>query len=169
MMVGVSATFETTFSALLRESGAVLERLESGDVLLHRRDGADVMLVLADSETELRESIGAFSRMIGALADETLAEREEQIAEALPWLTFLGADDRAAFLRELVHTARACAELDNYRPLARCLHEWKNTARLIADPELRAAVHADHDTDELVPPEHSSSAAVSGSSTGSTS
>jgi hypothetical protein len=142
---------ETTFSAMLRESGEVLREVEEGDVLLHRRDGADVMLVRADREAGVRESLSATAQLVSLLPDEVLRERVEALTHKMPWLRFLPDEDRLTFVRELVQTAEACAAVGVFDPMGQLIHEWRDTAAVWASPGAVDSLRRPADTDELVP------------------
>jgi len=149
--MAIESLYKTNFSTFLRESGSVLEEIDAHDVLLERRDGEDLLLVRADREAEMRESVGVFSRIFAAIPEAAVLDARKNLRKELPWLVFLPEEDQTQFLHEFLETAAGCSELDSYTPLVRCLREWMNTARVHADPELLAAIHAPHDTDEAVP------------------
>ena len=80
-------TMTRSFSGMLRNSGDVLHELEHADVLLHRRDGEDVMMVARHRESAVRDSLSMAVRGLGAvLADPDLAARVlDALADAMPW------------------------------------------------------------------------------------
>jgi hypothetical protein len=149
--MATAALFETQFSTLLRSSGAILQEVEHRDVLLHRRDGEDLMLVRADREATLRDSFATAARMLARLPDDVVLQLAEAIADELPWTRFLPREDQLRFLREFVEVARACDEVGAYEPLSQCVREWENTALVHANPALREVIHAEHEIDEPVP------------------
>ena len=65
-----------------------------------------------------------------------------RVADALPWTRFLSEDGRAELTAELGATLDACAELETFVALGQLLAEWKATAAVQADPELRARLAA---------------------------
>lgn len=132
------AVVEHTFTFMLRNSGAVLAELEHSDVVLRRRDGEDLFLGLRSREESVRDALGALARLLSAASvdPETRQRLVVALGASLPWTTFLPEDERAAFLDALVSTAAACAEVDNFEPLARLVDGWRATAEIHANPEL---------------------------------
>lgn len=150
-MTQTTSVHETTFSNMLRESGKILREVELGDVLLRRRDGADVLLVRADREEGVREALGATAQLVSLLPDEILRERVVALTGKMPWLRFLPDEDRLTFVRELVHTAEACLAVGVFDPMGQLIHEWRNTAAAWADSEFVASLRLSAETDALVP------------------
>jgi hypothetical protein len=155
MMQNMSAaTVERNFSDFLRKSGDVLRDVEEHDVLLRRRDGADLMLVRADREAVVRDTIGLSSSFMSWFARAHARELVAALPEVLPWLRFLPDADREAFSREFVETLEACISLESYDHLGVLLAQWSNTAYVWSRPELLQALksdHADEAYDEPVP------------------
>ncbi|MFI6445237.1 hypothetical protein [Kitasatospora sp. NPDC050543] len=60
------------------------------------------------------------------------------LPEALPWSTFLPAEDMDAMLAELADTARGAAALENLTPIALLLSQWRHSAEIYAAPDLLA-------------------------------
>jgi hypothetical protein len=148
-----AATVERNFSDLLRRSGDVLREVEDHDVLLRRRDGADLMLVRADREEIVRDTVGLSSGFMSWFARAHVRELVAGLPEVLPWLRFLPDGDRETFSREFVETLEACSSLDSYDQLGVLLHQWRNTAYVWSRPELLQALtteHADEAYDEPV-------------------
>lgn len=143
MMPNVSAAVERNLSDFLRRSGEVLREVEDHDVLLRRRDGADLMLVRADREEIVRDTVGLSSGFLSWFARAHASTLTAGLPEVLPWARFLTQDDRELFARELVETLEACASLDSYDQLAILLHQWRNTAYVWSRPELLQALRTD--------------------------
>jgi hypothetical protein len=139
-----AATVERNFSDFLRKSGDVLREVEDHDVLLRRRDGADLMLVRADREEVVRDTVGLSSGFMSWFARAHARELVAGLPEVLPWLRFLPDGDRETFSRELVETLEACISLDSYDRLGVLLHQWRNTAYVWSRPELLQALRTDH-------------------------
>jgi len=83
------------------------------------------------------------------VAQETF---QSVIEEEWAWTRFLPSHDRDAFFRELIGTARACASVDHYEPLAQLIRAWKTTAEVRADPSLVALLNREPDDDQLEVP-----------------
>lgn len=132
-------TAEATLTDFLRDPKAVVDRLEHVDVVLHRRNAEDLHLSLESRTEAVADGVRFLARMLGAaLADAGVRDRLQASAEAIPWLSFLPAMQRQAFLAEFFRTAEAAAELGVMTPLAQLLREWQATAAIYADPELAA-------------------------------
>lgn len=132
------ATTEANFSDLLRHPHEVLDRLRDGDVVLRRRDGEALVLSSAARNQGSREALALVAHLLGEVArlDASGAVLRRALAEQFPWSRFLPEADREAFFGEFVDTARACADVDTLEPLLQMVHEWKETARVHADPAL---------------------------------
>lgn len=143
-------TIERNLTDMLRSSGEVLREAEHQDVVLRRRDGADVMLVGLDREQALRLSLAATARIVGELNEVAPAVVEalaETLHESIAWTTFLPASDRVALLREFARTAAACVDADVFEPLGQLITEWRATAAVHADPELAAVLRQQAEDD----------------------
>ncbi len=138
-----AATVERNFSEFLRRSGDVLREVEEHDVLLRRRDGADLMLVRADREEVVRDTIGLSSSLLGWFARTHARELAQGLPEALPWLRFLPESERETFAEEFVRVLEASISLDSFDRLGVLLSQWRNTAYVWSRPELLEALRAD--------------------------
>lgn len=129
---------EFNFTQLLREPGEVVGQLEQGDVLIHRRDGSDLIVSLAERGEERREALRMLSHVLARITDveEGATIVADAIVREFPWVRFLPGDESDQFVDEFVHTANACADVDVVEPLVRLVREWKSTASVWADPEL---------------------------------
>lgn len=135
---------ERNFSELLRASGEVLREAERRDVLLRRRDGADMMLVEAEREGGLRDALAMSVQILGAIVVHKLSPDDlvERLADVAPWTSFLPLAAREEFLVEFLRTSMACRDMEGYEPLAQMLREWRATAAVYADPHLLAELQA---------------------------
>jgi hypothetical protein len=144
---------ERTLTEMLRESGDVLREAEHQDVVLRRRDGADVMLVDLERETGLRQSLADAARIIGSLhgSDDALLKNViAALPSAIAWTQFLPEAERLTFLKEFSATAAACYDAQVFEPLSQLDREWRATAAVYADPRL-AAVLTEGAEDDLGP------------------
>lgn len=137
----MSPTAEATFTDFLRDPRKVTERLDTGDVILRRRDAEDLRLSVASRVAATEETLSFLSRVIAdALEDEVVRERIGHHA-ALPWLTFLPPTARERFYAELFECVEGAVELGTLAPVARLLDEWRVTAAVHADPDLARRLH----------------------------
>lgn len=60
--------------------------------------------------------------------------------DAFPWLKHLDNEDRASLLNDLSAAVDTLNPDDAISELNRVVHEWANTAIVLADPNLRAAL-----------------------------
>jgi len=130
-------TAEATLTDFLRDPNAIVERLQSTDIVLHRRNAEDLRLSL-DARTEaIQTSVEVISRLLlTALADPGLRASFRASVNAIPWLKFLPDRERDAFFDDFFRTAEGAADLGVMAPLGRLLREWRTTAQIYADPSL---------------------------------
>ncbi|MGH3682657.1 MAG: hypothetical protein ACRDT2_20690 [Natronosporangium sp.] len=136
---------EHTLSYLLRNSGAVIAEAEQQDVVLRRRDGADLILGLRSREESVRSTLGVLARLlVAASLDPATRDRvASALTASLPWTSFLPEPERAEFFEALTARAAACVELGTFEPLARLVDGWRATAEVYGVPELRAKLEVD--------------------------
>ena len=147
-------TIERNLTDMLRSSGEVLREAESQDVVLRRRDGADVMLVDLEREEGLRQTLADAARIIASLGSAPgmfVGRMVDNLPAAIPWTTFLPVDERLTFLQEFAATATACIEAEVFGPLAQLSREWRATAAVYAEPKLAAVLLATPGEDDLGP------------------
>jgi len=145
---------ERNLSDFLRKSGEVLREVDDHDVLLRRRDGADLMLVRADREEVVRETVGLSSSLLGLFGRAHARELVQSLPEALPWLRFLPERDREAFGEQFLSVLEACVSLGSFDQLGVLMGRWRNTAYVWSRPALLHALQsdrADEGYDEPVP------------------
>ena len=133
----MTPTAEATLTEFLRDPNAIVEQLGRRDVVLHRRNAADLHLSLRSRAESDDEAVEFLARLVGhVLADDEIRSRFAGAAAAIPWVTFLPVPDRASFVEEFVRAAEGAAELGSMAALAQVLIEWKATAAIHADPAL---------------------------------
>ena len=113
-----------------RITAAVEER---GRVVLRRRNAPDLVLSRASDLSELETFARLLSRLVHYVDEERLAA---VIAEAIPWTRYLSGDGRVDFMTRLPAVVDDCEELGTFAPLEIYLAEWRDTAAVLADPEL---------------------------------
>ncbi|WP_031068954.1 hypothetical protein [Streptomyces sp. NRRL S-118] len=139
------------FSELVNKNKQTLARLkESPRLLLHRRDGEDLVLTTAARAEQDRTVVSAATRMLSALARREPGSVQlllDILPDAFPWVRFLPERDVHAFAVELVGTMRAADSVGNSAAVAQLLAAWQHTAEVHSDPELLSALTRDHDAD----------------------
>lgn len=139
------------FSELVNKNKQTLARLdESPRLLLHRRDGEDLVLTTAARAEQDRSVVSAATRMLTAMARREPGSMElllDILPDAFPWVRFLPEPDVHAFAVELVETMRAADSIGNSASVAQMLVAWQHTAEVHSDPELLAALTRDHEAD----------------------
>ena len=139
------------FSELVNKNKETLARLkESPRLLLHRRDGEDLVLTTAARAEQDQTVVSAATRMLAAMARREPGSMElllDILPDAFPWVRFLPEPDLHAFAVELVDTMRAADSLGNNSCVAQLLISWQHTAEIHSDPELLAALTRDHEAD----------------------
>lgn len=139
------------FSELVNKNKQTLARLkESPRLVLHRRDGEDLVLTTAARAEQDRTVVSAATRMLAAMARREPGSMElllDIVPEAFPWVRFLPEADLHAFALELVDTMRAADSVGNSASVAQLLIAWQHTAEVHSDPELLAALTSDHGED----------------------
>jgi hypothetical protein len=139
------------FSELVNKNKQTLARLqESPRLLLHRRDGEDLVLTTAARAEQDQTVVSAATRMLAAMARREPGSMElllDILPDAFPWVRFLPKADVHAFAVELVDTMRAADSVGNSASVAQLLIAWQHTAEIHSDPELLAALTRDHSED----------------------
>jgi hypothetical protein len=133
-----SAYEDVPFSELLHHPAATARRLDNVRVLRLRRRDADDLALMSVQQMEQDASIVEFTTRLlaGLVRTENVRALRAVVPDALPWTTFLPADDMETFLAELIATARGAVALDNLAPIAVLLTQWRHTAEVYADPRL---------------------------------
>ncbi|MEU6991538.1 hypothetical protein ABZ953_12885 [Streptomyces sp. NPDC046465] len=152
-----ASTDAVNFSELVNKNRQTLARLkESPRLLLHRRDGEDLVLTTAARAEQDQTVVSAATRMLAAMARREPGSMElllDILPEAFPWVRFLPEADVHAFALELVDTMRAADSISNSAAVAQLLTAWQHTAEAHSDPALLAALTRDHDADYGLAPD----------------
>lgn len=117
------ALSEHTLTEFLQHSGRVLANVARGGVLLHRREGEDLVVMTRGQSEALAETVRVLS---GAVLDPGATGRGP-IATILPELAFLSADDQTRCLRELGEVASTAVATGQIGRLEEVLSQWKAT------------------------------------------
>ena len=133
-LVDVAALAEFSFSDLVQQPTRVASAVEEqGRVVLRRRNAPDLVLSRASDLTELAGFARLLSRMVTHLPTDELAQT---VAEALPWTRYLDDAERAEFVKDLPAVIQDCEDLGTFAPLEVYSTQWRDTAAILADPEL---------------------------------
>lgn len=124
------------YSAFLRGPSQVLPSLTDADVILERRDEENLVLTRAERFDAVNSGLRIAARSLAVLARRHPELAEEALAEELPWLTWLPAEERPLCVRELLADLLAGADTGLLIPFARNLASWRSTAEVWSDPEL---------------------------------
>ena len=137
-MPGMSVV-EYPFSDLLRRPNQVTSEVEThARVVLRRRGAPDLELSRADTRRSELSQAASFARILASLLPEVPPERVPVIvASVLPWTKYLSDEGRARFVIGVPEVVQDCADLGTLAPLDTYLAEWRSTAAIYADPELR--------------------------------
>ncbi|MFF7632360.1 hypothetical protein ACFZB9_04300 [Kitasatospora sp. NPDC008050] len=140
---------DVPFSELLHHPAATTRRLDAVRALrLRRRDAGDLALMRIDQLEQDASVVDFTSRLLaGLVRTGNIDALRQAVPEALPWCTFLPAEDVDTLLLELVDTARGAVALDNLAPIALLLTQWQHSAEVYADPALLALVTREPDGD----------------------
>lgn len=144
-----SAYEDVPFSDLLHHPAATTRRLDAVRALrLRRRDAGDLALMRVDQMERDATVVDFTARLLtGLVRTENLEALRQALPDALPWSTFLPAEDVDTLLSELVDTARGAAALENLAPIALLLAQWRHSAEIYADPTLLAFLTREPDGD----------------------
>jgi hypothetical protein len=124
------------YSSFLRGPSQVLPSLAEADVMLERRDEENLVLTRAERFEAVATGLRIAARSLAILARRHRDLAEEALAEELPWLTWLPAEERPICVRELLSDLVAGADTGLLVPFARNLVSWRSTAEAWSDPRL---------------------------------
>ncbi|WP_033344527.1 hypothetical protein [Catenuloplanes japonicus] len=124
------------YSAFLRGPSQILPSLTDADVILERRDEENLILSRAERFEAAATGLRFAARSLAILARRHRALAEEALAEELPWLTWLPAEERITCVRELLADLMAGADTGLLVPFARNLASWRSTAEAWSDPQV---------------------------------
>lgn len=137
---------EVSWSDLLNKPTPTVERLEADRhraLRIRRRDGEDLVLITASRASQEHELVEITRRLLFAVMRDP-ALRSHHLVDLLPavfpWVRFLPQDDLVLFLEELIAVFDASVELGNPAPALTVIAQWRNTAEVWADPELRSVL-----------------------------
>jgi hypothetical protein len=136
-----------------RQIADIVDR--DGEARIERRGSEQLVLIESKRYDKAVEHLDTHTRLVRSLL--LTDSIEIAVKETFPWTGALPADGREEFFAEFVDTFKTCKDLDVWVPLEQMLIEWKATAAIHADPELRAALRRPMVVDEslgpVLPPE----------------
>ncbi|MGH3933116.1 MAG: hypothetical protein ACRDTF_24435 [Pseudonocardiaceae bacterium] len=149
---------DVPFTEFIQRPTAATGRLATVRALRLRRRNADDLVVMFAARAEReREVVELAARLLSSLVrhDNGHALLQELLPEVLPWVRFLPAVDRRVLIDEFTDVTEAATSVDNVAPIAQLLVEWRHTAEVHADPELRALLSAPRSEDHgpALPPD----------------
>ncbi|GAA2468084.1 hypothetical protein [Winogradskya humida] len=136
-----------SYSAFLRGPSQILPSLTDADVILERRDEENLILTRAERFDAAATGLRFAARSLAILARRHRELAEEALAEELPWLTWLPAEERLTCVRELLADLMAGADTGLLVPFARNLASWRSTAEAWSDPQLARELQGPFDGD----------------------
>lgn len=135
------------YSAFLRGPSQVLPSLADADVILERRDEENLVLTRVERFEAVATGLRIAARSLAILARRHRDLAEEVLAEELPWLSWLPADERPNCVRELLADLVAGADTGLLTPFARNLASWRSTAEAWSDPRAARELQGPFDGD----------------------
>ena len=131
-------------SDLSRRTTEITALLDDDDIILGRRDAADLYLSTRERHEREVQGLRVTTRTLARLAAERPDLAGDALMDTLPWMAWLTGDDQAACLRELLRDVRAGAETGELLPFTISLAAWESTAIAWASPAIADALR---DTD----------------------
>lgn len=129
------ANREHTLTDLLRNPRTVIAGIEGGDVVVRRRDGDDFVIQSLARHRSEAAAVGLLAALLRG-SQQAIPNASASLQELLPWLRFLPAADRQAFVTELLATIAASASVGAFAPVSVLVDQWRHTAEIWADPDL---------------------------------
>jgi hypothetical protein len=120
------------FSDLSRDSKAVAAATDRGPVTITRRDGEPLVLMRKADADANRAGLALAAQVVAVAVSQWPDSFAARLREPFPWMAFLSSEAQERFASELVDTARACASVAQFEPLATVIHAWRSTAEAYA-------------------------------------
>lgn len=120
------------FSELSRASKSVAEAADRGPVTITRRDGEPLVLQRQSLVERDRHGLHLAAQIVAVAVADWPNSFSDRLAGPFPWVELLSEDERRGFAEELLATARACAAVAAFEPLAITIHAWQSTAEAYA-------------------------------------
>jgi hypothetical protein len=129
---------ERTLTDFLRQTGEILPELERGEIILKRRDGADIVVMSRDHWQALAESLRFFAEVCTksqALSNSSSGSQSSWFA--FPWIALLSEEDQNACVHELTQATVATLEFGRSSYLRETIDQWRATALATWDDSRR--------------------------------
>lgn len=137
-----------------RRTTEVTKLVAEDDVILGRRDAADLYLSTRERHEREVKGLQVTTRALAALATVRPDLAADALTESLPWVAWLPVDEKVKCLQDLLDDLRAGADTGELRPFFMAMAAWQSTAIAWADPEnaqaLRDAGTEEPDDDDSV-------------------
>jgi hypothetical protein len=140
-----ATTYQVTdFARRYRE---VLDEAREREVFVRDKDGTTLVVTLAEEVSKNRELVSISSDLFRLLRSVT-ANRSDEIANSgqFAWLSVFPEPDRKMFVDEVLQPMLVALSGGPLRPLLDLIEDWKSTADVWADEELRDELMAPIDT-----------------------
>jgi hypothetical protein len=129
-------------SDLSRRTTEITALLDDDDVILGRRDAADLYLSTRERHEREVQGLRVTTRTLARMAAERPDLAGDALMDTLPWMAWLPDDDRVACLQELLRDLRAGAETGELVPFTISLAAWESTAIARVNPEIASALRS---------------------------
>jgi hypothetical protein len=129
---------------LARKSRDVLEAARHGRALIRDKDGTAFEILLAGTSSRQRFVFAGMQRFIQTLSllEIERGRRDPVLYGDFAWLAALPDDEQRRFIWEYVRAIEAALGIGP-EVVDQLVHEWQQTARVYADPDLLAELTAD--------------------------
>ncbi|HUZ42548.1 MAG TPA: hypothetical protein VMU68_14290 [Acidimicrobiales bacterium] len=131
-----TTTYQVT--DLARRYREVLDEAREHDVLVRDKDGATLIITMAEEVSKNRELVSISSDLL-RLSRAVDASRSEDVANSgqFAWLSILPEANRKMFVNEVMPPMLVALSGGSLRPLIDLIGDWKATADVWADESLR--------------------------------
>jgi hypothetical protein len=128
-----------------RRTTEITKLLAESDVILGRRDAADLYLSTRERHEREARGLQVTTRALSALASIRPDLAGDAMMQSLPWMTWLPTEKRSRVCRTSWTDLRAGADTGELRPIFLSMAAWQSTAIAWANPEIEQALHDAND------------------------
>ncbi|GAA3622516.1 hypothetical protein GCM10022223_44350 [Kineosporia mesophila] len=135
-----------------RRTTEVTKLVAEGDVILGRRDAADLYLSTRERHEREVRGLQVATRALAALAAVRPDLAADALTESLPWVAWLPVEEKVKCLQELLGDLRAGADTGELRPFFLSMAAWQSSAIAWADPDNAQALRdaeAEEDSNDV--------------------